>query len=166
MKRYYPWLVAIMGLLVLMTTNGLTLTGITAFDPSLLTEFGWSRAALKFRDLLTMLLAGLMAPFLGALVDRVGPKMLILGGSLLLAALYFAYSHILSIGQIYLIHIGFAAVLVASGVNIVVIMVSQWFVTKRGTALGIALVGSSLGGVVVPRVIVTMLPAVGWRESF
>ncbi|MEO8746267.1 MAG: MFS transporter [Rhodanobacter sp.] len=166
MKRYYPWLIAIMGLLVLMVSNGLTITGITAFDPSLLTEFGWSRAVLKFRDLLTLLLAGLMAPFLGVLIDRVGPKVLVLGGTLLLAALYFAYAYVHSIGQIYLIHIGFAAVLVAAGLNVAVIMVSQWFVARRGVALGITLVGTSLGGVVLPKVIVAILPTLGWRESF
>src|SRR5574337_1005553 len=166
MKRYYPWLIAIMGLLVLMISNGLTITGITAFDPSLLTEFGWSRAVLKFRDLVTLLLAGLLAPFLGVLIDRAGPKILVLAGSLLLAILYFAYSQIHSITQVYLIHIGFAAVLVAAGLNVAVIMVSQWFVAKRGVALGITLIGSSLGGVVLPKVIVAMLPALGWRESF
>lgn|SRR5574337_1803 len=166
MKRYYPWLIAIMGLLVLMISNGLTITGITAFDPSLLTEFGWSRAVLKFRDLLTLLLAGLLAPFLGVLIDRAGPKILVLAGSLLLAILYFAYSQIHSITQVYLIHIGFAAVLVAAGLNVAVIMVSQWFVAKRGVALGITLIGSSLGGVVLPKVIVAILPALGWRESF
>ena len=166
MKRYYPWLIAIMGLLVLMISNGLTITGITAFDPALLTEFGWSRAVLKFRDLLTLLLAGLMAPFLGMLIDRVGPRLLVLCGSLLLAALYFAYSQVHSIGQVYLIHIGFAAVLVAAGLNVAVIMVSQWFVAKRGVALGITLVGTSLGGVILPKIIVVMLPTLGWRESF
>ncbi|WEN14119.1 MFS transporter [Rhodanobacter sp. AS-Z3] len=166
MKRYYPWLIAILGLLMLMVSNGLTITGITAFDPSLLSEFGWSRAVLKFRDLLTLLLAGLMAPFLGMLIDRVGPKRLALVGSLMLAALYFAYGYVHSIGMVYLIHVGFAAVLVAAGLNVAVIMVSQWFVTKRGVALGITLVGTSLGGVVLPKIIVAMLPALGWRESF
>jgi sugar phosphate permease len=166
MKRYYPWLIAMMGLLVLMISNGLTITGITAFDPSLLAEFGWSRAALKFRDLLTLLLAGLLAPFLSVLIDRIGPKTLVLGGSLLLALLYFAYSQIHSITHVYLIHIGFPAVLVAAGLNVAVIMVSQWFVAQRGVALGITLIGSSLGGVVLPKVIVAMLPVLGWRESF
>ena len=166
MKRYYPWLMAIMGMLVLMVSNGLTISGITAFDESLLTEFDWSRGALKFRDLITLLLAGVLAPFLGIAIDRIGPKILILIGSLMLAALYFAYSRIGSVTHVYLIHLGFAAVLVSAGLNVAVIMVSQWFVTKRGTALGITLIGTSLGGVVLPKVIVAMLPVIGWRESF
>ena len=166
MKRYYPWLMAMMGLLVLMVSNGLTITGITAFDESLLKEFEWSRSALKFRDLLTLIIAGLLAPWLGAVIDRVGPKRLILAGTLLLAVLYFAYSRITNISHVYLIHIGFAAVLVAAGLNVAVIMVSQWFVTKRGTALGITLIGTSLGGVILPKLIVAMLPVMGWREAF
>lgn len=166
MKRFYPWLMAIMALLLLMVSNGLTFTGITAFDEALLADFGWSRGTLKFRDLLTLLLAGLLAPLIGILIDRIGPRSLAMAGSLLLAALYFAYSKVSSIGHVYLIHIGFAAVLVAAGLNVAVIMVSQWFVAKRGTALGIALMGTSLGGVVFPKLIVSILPVMGWRESF
>ena len=44
MKRYYPWLMALMGMLVLLVSNGLTVTGLTAFDESLLKDFGWTRS--------------------------------------------------------------------------------------------------------------------------
>ena len=166
MKRYYPWLMCVMAMLVLIVSNGMTMTGLTAFDESLLNEFGWSRGALKFRDMLNLLLAGLMSPFIGALIDRAGVRVLILTGNLLLAALYLAYSQIHSLAHVYLIHVGFAAVLVASGLNVAVILVSQWFEVRRGTALGIALAGSSLGGMLVPKLIIGILPHFGWRESF
>lgn len=166
MKRYYPWLMAIMGLLILMISNGLTITGLSAFDEALLGEFGWERGPFKFRDLITLLLAGLMAPFVGILIDRVGPRVLAMVGALMLAALYVAYANIQSLTHVYLIHVGFAAVLVAAGLNVAVIMVSRWFVTKRGTAIGITLIGTSLGGVIFPKVVVAMLPVLGWRESF
>ncbi|MEO8778131.1 MAG: MFS transporter [Rhodanobacter sp.] len=166
MKRYYPWVICVTATVMLTVSNGLTVTGITAFDEPLLNEFGWSRGTLKFRDMLNLLLTGLMAPFVGALIDRVGVRALILTGSLLLAALYLAYSHVHSILQLYLIHVGFAAVLLACGLNVAVIMVSQWFETRRGTALGIALAGSSLGGMLIPKLVVTLLPQFGWRDSF
>ena len=166
MKRYYPWLMAFMGMLVLLVSNGLTITGLTAFDESLLSEFGWSRGAMKFRDLITLLLAGLMAPFVGILIDRLGPKRLVLVGCALLAVLYVAYANIQSITHVYLIHVGFAAILVAAGLNVAVIMVSQWFVAKRGTAIGIALVGTSLSGVFMPQIALALIGTHGWRESF
>lgn len=166
MKRYYPWLMAIMGLLVLLVSNGMIITGLTAFDESLLEAFGWSRSELKLRDLITLVLAGWMAPFLGALIDRVGPRKLILAGFALLAALYYAYAHVQSLTQLYLIHVGFAAVLVAAGLNVAVIFVSQWFVTHRGTAIGIALVGTSLGGMVFPKLGVQLMAGMDWRAAF
>lgn len=166
MKHGFPWLMAFMALLILLVSNGLTVTGLSAFDESLLAEFGWSRGALKFRDLITLLLAGVMAPFVGILIDRIGPKVLVISGCLMLALLYVAYANIQSIAHVYLIHVGFAAVLVAAGLNVAVILVSQWFVARRGTAIGIALVGTSLGGVFVPQLVVSLIQAHGWRESF
>ncbi len=165
MKRYYPWLMAVMGMLVLLVSNGLTVTGLTAFDESLLKNFGWTRSELKLRDLITLVLAGWMAPFLGALIDKVGPRKLILAGIALLAVLYAAYAHIHSLAHLYWIHVGFAAVLVAAGLNVAVIFVSQWFATHRGTAIGIALVGTSLGGMVFPKLGVQLMQSMDWRAA-
>jgi len=166
MKRYYPWLMAVMGMCVLLVSNGLILTGLTAFDESLLGELGWSRSQLKLRDLITLVLTGWMAPLMGVLIDRIGPRRLILGGLALLAALYLAYARVESLLALYLIHVGFAAVLVAAGLNVAVIYVSQWFITRRGTAIGIALVGTSLGGMVFPRFGAQLLQAMDWRTAF
>lgn len=165
-QRILPWVVAFSALLMLMISNGLVVTGITAFDEALLKEFGWSRGALKFRDLLTLLLAGAFAPFIGILIDRFGVRPLMIAGSLLLALGYLAYASIQHIGHVYLIHLVFGVVLTACGLNIAVIWVSQWFVRHRGTAIGLALVGTSLGGMLFPPVIVAMTQALGWRASF
>lgn len=166
MQRFFPWVIAFAALVLLMVSNGMVLTGITAFDEALLNEFGWSRGALKFRDLLTLLLTGLAAPFIGILIDRLGVRPLIIAGSVLLGLMYFAYGHVQSLLHVYLIHVAFAVVLVACGLNVAVILVSQWFVRHRGTAIGIALVGTSLGGMVFPPVIVGLIADGGWREGF
>lgn len=164
--RILPWVVAFSALLMLMISNGLVVTGITAFDEALLQEFGWSRGALKFRDLLTLLLAGAFAPFVGILIDRFGVRPLMIVGSLLLALGYLAYAAIQHILHVYLIHLVFGVVLTACGLNIAVIWVSQWFVRHRGTAIGLALVGTSLGGMIFPPLIVALTESLGWRLSF
>ena len=66
---FYGWYVAVVAMLTLLVSNGMTITGITIFDPAILQEFGWSRGDLKFRDLLQLALSGLMAPFIGSLAD-------------------------------------------------------------------------------------------------
>lgn len=164
--RYYPWVMAGLALLMLLVTNGMTTTGLTAFDESLIKEFGWKRGDLKFRDFITLITAGTFAPFAGFLIDKIGTRKLMLGGSALFAVLVFSYSQISSLTHLYLIHAGFGVVLVCAGLNVAVVSVSQWFVRSRGTAVGIALVGSSLGGVVLPPIILALLGIGGWRFGF
>lgn len=166
MKRVYPWLMAGCAMLAMLISNGLTITGLSVFDASLLKHFGFSLGALKFRDLITLVLTGVVAPFIGILIDRVGVRALLIAGSILLSLAYLAYSHITALWQIYAIHVVFAAVLVAAGLNVAVILVSQWFVKHRGTAIGIALVGGGLSGVFFAKLNVALLQSFGWRESF
>lgn len=164
--RWWPWLVAFGGLGVLCVSNGLVISGITAFDESLLGQFGWARGELKLRDLITLVGTGLAAPFAGALVDRFGPRPLLAVGSLLLSAGYLAYSQVAALWQVYLIHAGFALALVCCGVNVAVIMVSRWFHARRGLALGIVVVGTSVGGMLLTPLFSDLIAAQGWSRAF
>ena len=78
--RYYPWLVAVMGMLALFLSNGMTATGITIFDPPLLDEFGWSRGDLKFTDTIKFTMTALMAPSFGIRIDTLNPRSILMAG--------------------------------------------------------------------------------------
>ena len=162
---FYGWYVAVVAMLTLLVSNGMTITGITIFDPAILQEFGWSRGDLKFRDLLQLALSGLMAPFIGSLADRMSIRKLMMAGLALLSACVAAYSQMTSLTQLYLINVGTALVLALCGLVLNVLIVSRWFVQKRGTALGLTLVGTSLGGVIFPRFGAILLRTHTWREA-
>lgn len=225
--RYYPWLIAFTGMLALFLSNGMTATGITIFDPSLLDSFGWSRGDLKFRDALAFWTTACIAPFVGILIDRVNPKYLLMFGFTLLTLGYFGYSMLANGGpvplleviaaltclllsgilvmalremfprlprwlapvigiavavlalwlysqhwmgsalkQVWMIHLMFSLVLNTCGSMVVIYLVSSWFVRHRGLAIGIALVGTSLGSAVLPAFDPYLIRAVGWREAF
>ena len=225
--RIYPWVIAIFGMLALFLSNGMTATGITIYDPSLLDEFGWSRGDFKFRDLLNLGVSGLIAPFAGVLIDRFNPKWLLIGGLSLLTLGYFGYAalanggpvpileviaaltilglaamlvialHVLfpkiamplalgiavllaavsgylyvqnwmgvALKQVYMIHLLFAIALSSAGSMVVIFLVSSWFVKHRGLAIGIALVGTSLGSAVLPKINPYLIEKFGWREAF
>jgi len=66
----------------------------------------------------------------------------------------------------YAIHASFALVLVTCERNAAVIFVSSRFLRFRGIAIGIALVGTSLGGALFPQYGTAMIAAVGWRAAF
>ncbi len=222
----YPWLVAFTGMLTLFVSNGMTATGITIFDPDLLKEFGWSRGDFKFRDTLNLVVAGLIAPIAGVLIDRVNPKYLMMTGFALLTLGYVGYSTITNAGpvlvleviavvtiggicyfislalrqwlrwtaaaaggvavlialaalllywqswmgqalkQVYMIHLLFALVLSTAGSMVIIFLVSSWFVRHRGLAIGIALVGTSLGSAILPYFNPDLIASYGWRQSY
>jgi MFS family permease len=167
MKRTLrPWTMLVFAMLMLVVSNGMILTGLSAFDKALITEFGWNRGTLKARDLITLLATGLAAPFIGAVIDRIGVRKLILLGAAVLALAYWLYAKVQSPLHVYAIHLLFAVVLIGCGLNVAVILVSNWFVAKRGTALGIAIAGTSFGGMVFPPVITQLVGADGWRAAF
>jgi sugar phosphate permease len=68
--------------------------------------------------------------------------------------------------QLYAIHMLFALALSAAGSMTVIFLVSSWFVKHRGLAIGIALIGTSLGSAVFPLVNPPLIEAFGWRQAF
>ncbi len=164
--RIYPWFIAVFAGVVLMVSNGQTISGLTVYDVEFINEFGWSLGEIKFRDMITLLLAGLAAPFIGILIDRFGVRRCMLAGWVLLILGNIAYSQLESLTGLYLVHALFALVLVVCGLNAAVILVSKWFVRYRGTAIGIALMGTSMGGIVFPQYGTAMVEAFGWRSAF
>jgi len=158
--------IAILGTFVILCTNGLTISGITAFDTTLIEEFSWTKSELKFRDFLNLVCAAAIVPFVGILIDKYGVKKVMSFGLILLTMLIYSYSYIESYIHMYFIHVGFAFAVASAGTMPVIIMVSQRVKEMRGTALGIALAGTSLGGLLISKLAVYLLNNYGWRMSF
>jgi sugar phosphate permease len=151
---------------VLLVSNGLTATALSVYDESILKEFGWTRGELKFRDLISFWLIALLAPLGGVLIDRFGPRRMLSAGFVLLSIAYLLYSRLSSLGMLYGIHVIMAVGLLCAGTMTCIILLSNWFDAKRGLALGIALVGTSLGGIVLSPVNAALIQHLGWRRTF
>ena len=169
---YYGWVIAFASGFILLITNGMTLGGLNVFDKPLIESLNESMggsvtlAGLKTRDAITLAVSGLLAPLAGAAADRFGVRPLMVLGALLLSAGYFLYSTVDSLDQIYWIHLLFASALASCGLIVIVILISRWFVRDRGLALGIALVGTSLGNGTLPPINAALMGEIGWRASF
>lgn len=163
----YSWMMVACGFLILLVTNGMTLTGVTIFDKVLLAEFGWQRGALKLRDLITFAGAGMIAPLFGYFADKGHIKNCLLAGCGFLAAGFIAYSRVETLTGVYVAHALFGLALASAGIVSVVFLVSSHVpASRRGLALGLALVGSSFGNSVFPQLNLSLLKTLDWRSAF
>ena len=171
-RFYYGWVIAVCSLVIMWITNGMTLAGLNVFDDQILKFLGGEnggeglRGPFKFRETITLLGSGLLAPLAGALADRIGVRPLMVFGLLMLAAGTFFYSRIETLNDIYTIHGLFAVGLAGAGLVVNVIIVSRWFVRNRGTALGMTVAGTSLGNAALPQLNVWLITEFGWRSAF
>ena len=139
--------------------------GFQVFFLPILREFGWSRALTSGAFSLRAVETGLLAPVVGLLVDRLGPRIVILWGVILSGVGMIMLGYINSLWTFYVAFL--IASLGVSGASHGVswaVVVANWFDRLRGRALGIAMLGPVVGGpfVVVVAILEEML---GWRTS-
>ena len=159
---YYGWWIVLAGFVVAFYVAGTIFYSFTAFIEPLVNEFGWSYTQISLAASLRGLEMGLLAPFVGILVDRLGARKLLFSGVLVLGIgtilLGFTQSLAMFYGAMILIAFG------AGGCTSVVTMtaVANWFDKNVGKAMGVTASGFGASGLIIP-LIVWMIAAFGWR---
>lgn len=162
-QRWFGWLIAILAMTIVMVSNGMVNTGLTVYDESLINQFGWSVGELKTRDTITFAVSAVLIMVAGSLVDRYGTKPLILAGMAMLSVGFVLYSMIGSLTDVYLLHIGLAVALACSGNMAGIVTAATWLPQRRGIAIGIAIAGTSVGGMLVPPFANWLNQTYGWQ---
>ena len=137
----------------------------TVFFPSILDEFGQGRGTTSW---IVSIAAGLMLAtggVTGKLTDRVGPRRVFLAAAALIGTGMILSSVATSIWHVYLSYgvvlgLGVACAFVPS-----VATVGQWFVRRRGLAIGIAVAGTGIGSLVLAPLSSALIDAYGWRVA-
>jgi MFS family permease len=127
-------------------------------------EFGWSKASLSAAFAIGTIIAALLAPVQGRLVDRFGPRGVVRVGVLIVSVGLCVVSFIHSMPTLYL-----ASVLMGTGYTLAFDVAIQttlvnWFHKRRGAAMGLMMAGFGAGGVLVP-VVGFAVNAMGWRHA-
>lgn len=166
-RLFYGWVIVAVAFVVDFIAVGFFFYSYGAFFLPIAEELGGgSRFGVNMGIALVNVVAALMAPFVGNALDRFSIKHIMAGGAVVSAIGFSALSFVQNMPQFYLVLICFTAVGTATmGQLATAKLVANWFVIKRGTALGIATMGVSLSGVVMPRVTTWLIEELGWRGS-
>jgi sugar phosphate permease len=162
---HYAWVVALVTFAVLLVSAGVRTIAGVLINP-LETEFGWSRADISLAISVSILWFGLGAPLSGMLVDRFGPRLIMLGALALIALGLGGMLTLRSLWQLHLswgivVGIGTGAVTNVLGATVA----HRWFRSNRGVVLGLFSAASAAGQLLFLPSMMALTNAGGWRMA-
>ena len=161
-RLFYGWWMVASAMFLMFFTTGVSFFGFSAFFDPIRKDLGWTRAQAAQGPSIQEVYQALVAPFVGFLVDRFGPRkvitptMFISGFGFIILARVTAPSHYF-----------FALILIGTGMGwtayvMVNTAINNWFIKSRGKALGATSMGPGFGGIIV-ALVVLFIDTEGWR---
>jgi MFS transporter, OFA family, oxalate/formate antiporter len=159
-----PWVQLILGVICMACVANLQY-GWTLFVNPIDAKFHWGRAAIQVAFTIFVLIETWLIPVEGYLVDRFGPKWVVMGGGILVAIAWALNSTASSLPVLY-----FAAAIGGVGTGCVygtcVGNALKWFPGRRGLAAGITASGFGAGAAATIVPISHMINSSGYEQAF
>jgi MFS family permease len=163
---FYGWVIVAVTFLVFVVGYA-TWHSFSIFYVAVLEDFGWTRAATAATFSIFTIVYGLNSLVAGGLVDRFGPRVMLPAGGVILGLGLLALTQMTEIWQFYVLF----GVVVAVGLSTLgsvpsYAVLSNWFVRKRGTALGLATAGIGIGTLLLVPLLQSVIDSHGWRTAY
>ena len=129
--------------------------------------FGWSRAEVSLAYSASQLVGGASSPLVGVLVDRLGPRRLLLLGSALLVLGLAASAYVGALWQVIVLY----GVIMTMGANclglvVFVPILSRYFVARRGLAIAVVQSANGIARGISAPLVQLAISLIGWRSTY
>ena len=165
-RIYYGWIIVVIGLVSMAFWYGIR-SSFAVFYVALLEDFSWSRGESAGVQSVALMTYTVLAPLVGGLIDRFGPRRVIVPGILILSIGLILCGSIETLTQFYI----FYGIVAGTGVTCIALVsyaaiLAHWFERKRGLASGIAVSGMGFGTFLMVPLSQYFINLVGWRSTF
>jgi len=152
--------------LVLFCVVGMALWGLPFYYDFMVQQFGWTRSQVTSGNALSKLVVGpIFGLVAGWMVDRFGPRRLMIAGVLMAGVALIGLGSISTLGMFYFFYMLNASGYVFGGPLPNQVLMSRWFTKSRGKAMGFAYLGIGLGGAAVPWISHALVQHFGWQAA-
>jgi len=165
-RVFFGWWTVLAGGILSLWGQGYYLIGMSALFKPIASELGFSRAVTSIAASIGRLEGGVEAPLTGWITDKFGPRWIITFGVFLVGLGLILMYFIDSLWAYFVVW----GVIAGTGNNIALTLpldkaITNWFVKKRGLALGIRWAFTILAAVIVLPLIAWLITTQGWRTT-
>jgi MFS family permease len=165
-RPFYGFYIVAACFFILFMLWGMVLNTFPIFLKPITEDMGWGRGALAVALLAGSLGAAVAGPVAGMMMDRMGARPVMLAGAITIGLALLAGSRITLLWQLYVVFGIIGCGLMCGTIIPCSLLISNWFISRRGTAMGGAFVGTSVGGMVMSPVANWIILNYGWRTAF
>lgn len=166
-KLFYGWVIVGAAFVSHLLSYGVVTVAFGIFFPFMASALDLSRGLLATTGVTTRLAAAVLAPLIGPLIDRRGPRVVMAVGVISLGAGAATLAVAQNVGHVFL---GYGVLmsigLVSLGELTADSTVARWFIRRRGRALAWATMGMSVAGIVLPIPLALGIGRFGWRMAW
>jgi MFS family permease len=165
---YYGWRVVLAACFGVMAGFGsLFVYTFAVFVKPLSAQFGWGREAISLGFGLAAMTVGVCSPLIGRLIDRFGPRRIILPCMTVFSCAVASLGLLRSgLWQFYAISVVIGIVGNGAAHLAYARSISTWFEKRLGTALAFVMMGAGLGAMILPVVAQGVITHSGWRAAY
>ena len=163
-RFFYGWVIAIACFFIALML-GATFYSFGVFFKPLQDEFGWGRAATSSANTIYLLGFAISTYVLGRLADKYGPRIVLIGGAILVGAGFALCSQVHDLWQLRLF---FFIAALGSGATWAVptATVQRWFLKWRAFMLAIVITGVGAGALIFAPLLSHLIATYGWRMAY
>jgi MFS family permease len=164
---FYGWYIVGVGILVNIAGTFAFSSTLSIFLKPITEELGVSRGAFSLIRTFEIGVAAMIVPLLGPWIDRHGGRGILVLGALMEGTGLLLSGVVQSFWQFVLVR---CSLVIAGeallGSLVMNVTIAQWFVRKRGRAMGIANLGTGVAKFSIPLCAASLFVLVGWRSTW
>ncbi len=164
---HYRWVVVGYTLVIQGVSIGMLIYSFALFAVPWLDLFAAPRRDVMLTVAILQLVNGAVSPIAGRAMDRYSIRTIVLAGLALMLIGLVVVSRAQALWQVWLVYATLFPVSMAMMSTLASqTLVTRWFDSRRGLAIGVSAMGTNLGGIVFPLLIAGWLTDFGWRDTF
>ncbi len=163
---FYGWRMVAVGCAIRMLGGGFHLYGFTIFFLPITQELGLTRAATSLVFSLARAEGAIEGPVAGYLIDRLGPRPMILAGVLLSGVGYMLLATVNSYYGLLAVYLGVISLSFSAGfMHSPMVLANSWFIRRRALAMTLISSAIGIGGTIITPMLAFSVQTWGWRQG-